>query len=207
MYATTTHNENCYSCRAERQLSETLKSVDVVIEVRDARAPKATAHPSVGKWTAGRPRVVVLTRADTVTSKTRESWRSAYERLGADRWELGLGGEEKNRNAQWRKERSKYAANNESSENENSGDGDNEYSGGVEEVLFVDAKRGQGTHAITRAVYKAGRHVNERRNKRGLNDRPLRVGIIGFPNVGKVSVYCARLCDTTMKIDIALLNP
>ena len=69
--------------KAERQLSETLKSVDVVIEVRDARAPKATAHPSVGKWTAGRPRVVVLTRADTVTSKTRESWRSAYERLGA----------------------------------------------------------------------------------------------------------------------------
>ena len=54
-----------------------------------------------------------------------------------------------------------------------------EYMGGVEEVLFVDAKRGQGTHAITRAVYKAGRHVNERRNRRGLNDRPLWVGIIG----------------------------
>ena len=28
--------------KAERLLSETLKSVDVVIEVRDARAPKAT---------------------------------------------------------------------------------------------------------------------------------------------------------------------
>jgi len=51
--------------------------------------------------------------------------------------------------------------------------------------LFVDAKRGQGTHAISRAVHRAGRHVNERRNRRGLNDRPLRVGIIGFPNVGK----------------------
>ena len=183
--------------RAERQLSETLKSVDVVIEVRDARAPKATAHPSVGKWTAGRPRVVVLTRADTVTSKTRESWRSAYERLGADRWEETLGGEEKNRNAQWRKERSKYTGDNDSissnqkvDENENSSD--DGYAGGVEEVLFVDAKRGQGTHAITRAVYKAGRHVNERRNRRGLNDRPLRVGIIGFPNVGKVSRIVQR---------------
>ncbi|EED96554.1 predicted protein, partial [Thalassiosira pseudonana CCMP1335] len=131
--------------KAERQLSETLKSVDVVIEVRDSRAPKATAHPSVGKWTAGRPRVVVLTRMDTVTSRSRDSWREAYERLGADRWEDSL----------------------------------------VEEILFVDAKRGQGTHAISRAVYKAGRHVNERRKRRGLNDRPLRVGIIGFPNVGK----------------------
>jgi len=179
--------------KAERQLSETLKSVDVVIEVRDARAPKATAHPSVGKWTAGRPRVVVLTRADTVTSKTRESWRSAYERLGADRWEEVLGGEEKNRNVQWRKERSKYSTvttTNDSEGNVIASDtvdntNNSEYMGGVEEVLFVDAKRGQGTHAITRAVYKAGRHVNERRNRRGLNDRPLRVGIIGFPNVGK----------------------
>jgi len=162
--------------KAERQLSETLKSVDVVIEVRDARAPKATAHPSVGKWTAGRPRVVVLTRMDTVTVRSRENWREAYERLGADRWEESLGGEERNRNVQLRKERSKY----EQEENE-FGSGEE----GVEEVLFVDAKRGQGTHAISRAVYRAGRHVNERRNRRGLNDRALRVGIIGFPNVGK----------------------
>lgn len=171
--------------KAERQLSETLKSVDVVIEVRDARAPKATAHPSVGKWTAGRPRVVVLTRVDTVTTKSRESWRDAYEQLGADRWEERLGGEERNRNAQLRRERDKYA-----DPGEEIGDDSaviRSVEDGVEEVLFVDAKRGQGTHAISRAVYRAGRHVNERRNRRGLNDRPLRVGIIGFPNVGKVS--------------------
>ncbi|KAL7551785.1 hypothetical protein ACHAWF_014977 [Thalassiosira exigua] len=158
--------------KAERQLSETLKSVDVVIEVRDARAPKATAHPSVGKWTAGRPRVVVLTRMDTVTVRSRESWRGAYEELGADRWDETLGGEERNKNFQLKRERSKY--------NEGLGG-----SGGVEEVLFVDAKRGQGTHAISRAVHKAGKHVNERRKRRGLNERSLRVGIIGFPNIGK----------------------
>ena len=114
---------------------------------------------------------MVLTRADTVTSKTRESWRSAYERLGADRWEEVLGGEEKNRNVQWRKERSKYSTVTTTNESEGNVSESNssvdsttsEYMGGVEEVLFVDAKRGQGTHAITRAVYKAGRHVNERR--------------------------------------------
>lgn len=70
--------------KAERLLSETLKSVDVVIEVRDARAPKATAHPNVGSWSAGRPRVVVLTRLDAVTSISRECWRRAYAKLGAD---------------------------------------------------------------------------------------------------------------------------
>ncbi len=112
--------------------------------------------------TESRPRSV--RRADTVTSKTRESWRSAYERLGADRWEEVLGGEEKNRNVQWRKERSKYSTVTTTNEKEGNVSESNssvdstasEYMGGVEEVLFVDAKRGQGTHAITRAVYKAG---------------------------------------------------
>ena len=55
----------------------------------------------------------------------------------------------------------------------------------VEDVLFVDAKRGGGIHSINRAVLKAGSHVNERRARRGLSSRPLRVGIIGYPNVGK----------------------
>ena len=103
-----------------------------------------------------------------------------------------LGGDEKNRNAQWRKERRRFDGvdddNNSGADEPQSEDDNDVYGEGVEEVLFVDAKRGQGTHAITRAVYRAGRHVNERRNRRGLNDRPLRVGIIGFPNVGKVSV-------------------
>ena len=94
--------------KAERQLAETLKSVDVGIEVRDSRAPKATAHPSVGKWAAGRPRVVVLTRVDTVTTRSRETWRQAYERLGADRWQEKLAGDERNRNAQFETERQKY---------------------------------------------------------------------------------------------------
>jgi ribosome biogenesis GTPase A len=121
---------------------------------------------------------------DTVTSRSRDSWREAYERLGADRWEDSLGGEEINRNAQMRRERSKY---------DTDGNTEAEPEAGVEEILFVDAKRGQGTHAISRAVYKAGRHVNERRKRRGLNDRPLRVGIIGFPNVGKVKAVCGCL--------------
>jgi len=34
--------------KAERQLKEQLKMVDVVFEVRDARIPQSTAHPQVG---------------------------------------------------------------------------------------------------------------------------------------------------------------
>eukprot|EP00536_Pseudo-nitzschia_multiseries_P014350 jgi/Psemu1/262113/estExt_Genewise1Plus.C_6880010 len=132
--------------KAERQLSETLKAVDVVVEVRDARACKATAHPRVGEWCAGRPRIVVLTHLDMVPKAASGSWRKAYETLGAERWD------EAPINRQ---------------------------------VLFVNAKQGQGIHALHRAIFKAGSHVQERRERRGLNPRPLRVGIIGYPNVGK----------------------
>lgn len=52
--------------KAERMLAETLRSVDVVLEVRDARAPKATAHPRVGEWAAGKPRLVIMTKGDLV---------------------------------------------------------------------------------------------------------------------------------------------
>jgi len=88
-----------------------------------------------------------------------------------------------------RRERNKYNTNDDDNDDEGGDNNNNNRTtnldGGIEEVLFVDAKRGQGTHSIARAVYRAGRHVNERRRRRGLNDRSLRVGIIGFPNVGK----------------------
>jgi ribosome biogenesis GTPase A len=120
---------------------------------------------------------------DAVTQRSRDSWVEAYRALGADRTRDELGGTEKNRNEQFRRERRKY------DDCDADLDEESDFGGAVEEVLFVDAKRGQGTHAISRAVYRAGRHVNERRRRRGLNDRPLRVGIIGFPNVGKVSHF------------------
>lgn len=43
--------------KAERELGEYLKKVDVVIEVRDARIPLATTHPMVPEWIGNRPLV------------------------------------------------------------------------------------------------------------------------------------------------------
>jgi ribosome biogenesis GTPase A len=37
--------------KAERQLKEQLKMVDLVLEVRDARIPFSTCHPQVGEKT------------------------------------------------------------------------------------------------------------------------------------------------------------
>lgn len=41
------------------------------------------------------------------------------------------------------------------------------------------------TKQIKKAALKAGSRVNERRVRRGMNPRSVRVAVIGFPNVGK----------------------
>ncbi|CAN0267424.1 unnamed protein product [Ectocarpus sp. 6 AP-2014] len=57
--------------------------------------------------------------------------------------------------------------------------------GGNVPVFFVDSKRGRGVHEIKKAALKAGSRVNDRRVRRGMNPRSVRVAVIGFPNVGK----------------------
>jgi len=176
---------------AERQLSETLKAVDVVIEVRDARIPTATAHPKVREWAAGKPRIVVFTRADMVPQSSIQLWKQSLQRLGASGIHSSYSNNIEEKNGQkvhqavqaWT-ERNKYIQNKEG-ETSRRDDTPKTLLDRVEAVLFVDAKHGQGIHAIHRQVLQAGQYVNARRISRGLNPRPLRCGIMGYPNVGR----------------------
>lgn len=64
--------------KAERELSEYLKKVDVVIEVRDIRIPYATTHPSVPAWVGNKPLIVALARIDQVSKQAMLDWRAHY---------------------------------------------------------------------------------------------------------------------------------
>ena len=168
--------------KAERQLSETLKAVDVVVEVRDARICKATCHEKVGEWCAGSPRIVVLTHVDMVPASSVNSWKRSYEQFGAGKWDGTVSLQTRNQARQAQQERDKYAY--PVSVHQQRAHQDATVSP-VQDVLFVDAKKGEGIHALQRAIFKAGQHVQDRRERRGLKERALRVGIIGYPNVGK----------------------
>lgn len=172
--------------KAERQLKETFKAVDVVIEVRDARIAKATSHPMVGAWCAGRPRLVVLTHTDQVPAASLKAWKMAYEKFGAEHPDQAnvLDGQIINQARQAERERAKYSMP-EPKSNKKQTTKSVANIAPVQEVLFVNAKLGAGVPALTRAIFRAGAHVQERRLRRGLKERPLRVGIIGYPNVGK----------------------
>ncbi|MEB3343479.1 ribosome biogenesis GTPase YlqF [Okeania sp.] len=68
--------------KAERNLKEQLKRVDVVLEVRDARIPIATRHPQVSEWVGNKAQVLVLNRMDMISSEVRKMWTEWFEGKG-----------------------------------------------------------------------------------------------------------------------------
>ncbi|WP_041430155.1 ribosome biogenesis GTPase YlqF [Synechococcus sp. PCC 7502] len=68
--------------KAEKALSEQLKRVDVVIEVRDARIPIASTHPKIATWTEGRSHLLVMNRLDMISGlhqKQLQRWFNQQE--------------------------------------------------------------------------------------------------------------------------------
>jgi ribosome biogenesis GTP-binding protein YlqF len=68
--------------KAERQLKEQLKMVDVVLEVRDARIIRSTSHPQVPQWVGTRPRLLVINRADSIMPSERRQWAAWFKEQG-----------------------------------------------------------------------------------------------------------------------------
>jgi len=122
--------------KAERNLKEQLKRVDVVFEVIDARIPLASQHPQVPEWIGTKPRILVLNRVDMIPESTLQQWLSWFKSKG-------------------------------------------------ENAYCTNAKKGDGVKAIQKAAQTFGLAVNEKRLNRGLQPRPVRAVVIGFPNVGK----------------------
>jgi ribosome biogenesis GTPase A len=70
--------------KAEKRLQEVLSAVDVVVEVRDARIPTSTTHPSVEDWLRNRniQRVVVINRMDQAPKSALSMWKAFLESQG-----------------------------------------------------------------------------------------------------------------------------
>jgi ribosome biogenesis GTPase A len=68
--------------KAERQLKEQLKRVDVVLEVRDARIPLASHHPEVAHWLGNKPRILILNRVDMISDSLRQEWLDWFKSQG-----------------------------------------------------------------------------------------------------------------------------
>lgn len=63
-----------HMAKAKRLLLEQLRWVDVVIELADARLPESSRNPFLQEMLAGKPKIVLLNKADLADSKLTEQW-------------------------------------------------------------------------------------------------------------------------------------
>ena len=66
--------------KARRQMTERLKAVDLIIELRDARIPEASTNPMLNMMAQGKPRLIVLAKTDMADPVQTEKWVRALRK-------------------------------------------------------------------------------------------------------------------------------
>ena len=69
-----------HMAKTKRLIIEHLKAVDVAAELLDARIPLASANPMVEELLSGKPRIVILNKADLADPEMTKAWESYYKR-------------------------------------------------------------------------------------------------------------------------------
>ncbi|MNJ31579.1 ribosome biogenesis GTPase YlqF [Paenibacillus bouchesdurhonensis] len=68
--------------RARRQIQEKLKLIDVVIELLDARLPLSSRNPMIDEILQGKPRLILLNKADLADPAITREWIDYFEKEG-----------------------------------------------------------------------------------------------------------------------------
>ena len=69
--------------KTRRKIQECLPLIDAVVEVLDARIPNSSRNPELDALTAGKPRLVVLNKADMADDTANRLWLTHFRRQGA----------------------------------------------------------------------------------------------------------------------------
>lgn len=135
-----------HMAKTKRLITEHLKAVDLVAELLDARIPQSSANPMIAELTAGKPRVVILNKADLADPEETKKWTAYYRAKGL-------------------------------------------------QAIPLDSTKPQSKKVLIRAIQETAQPVIRKWQRRGLRNRPVRLMILGIPNVGK-STLINRLAGT-----------
>ena len=122
--------------KAQRMIEDSLKQVDAVCEILDARIPRSSRHPDIDRLAAGKPRLIILNRVDLADPEITSQWRRHFERQGI-------------------------------------------------RIIETDAKTGKGVNGFVPALKELLKDKLADYAAKGQINRPMRVMILGIPNVGK----------------------
>lgn len=68
--------------KTRRLMTESLKLVDAVIEVTDARIPRSSRNPEMDSLVGRKPRIVLLNKCDAADEAVTSRWIESYKALG-----------------------------------------------------------------------------------------------------------------------------
>ena len=122
--------------KAQRMIEDSIKQVDAVCEILDARIPNSSRNPDIDRLAAGKPRLIILNRIDLADPKITAQWREFFEAQGI-------------------------------------------------KILETDAKSGKGVSGFAPALSELLKDKIASYAAKGQVNRPMRVMILGIPNVGK----------------------
>ena len=63
--------------KATRMMEDSLRLVDAVVELRDARIPNSSRNPDVERIVGSKPRLIVLNRADQADAAATALWKKS----------------------------------------------------------------------------------------------------------------------------------
>lgn len=71
-----------HMAKARREISEKIKLIDIVVELVDSRAPKASKNPMFDEIINNKPRLIVMTKKDLSDERITNQWLEYYRSLG-----------------------------------------------------------------------------------------------------------------------------
>lgn len=73
-----------HMAKTRRLITDSLKLVDVVVELVDARLPLSSRNPEIDRIVGHRPRVLVLNKADIADSDANQKWLNYFKNKGIE---------------------------------------------------------------------------------------------------------------------------
>ena len=125
--------------RTKRQIEKSLKMVDIVAEIIDARVPVSSRNPVLDKLIQGKPGIILMNKSDMADSACTSRWIAYYRSRGI-------------------------------------------------KAIALDCKTGKGVNGFMPAIREVLQEQIARWEAKGMVGRPIRVMVVGIPNVGKSSL-------------------
>ncbi len=71
-----------HMAKTKKQILEDLKLVDIVVEILDARIPRASQNPDLQQWIKGKKKIFLLNKSDLAEEKKNQMWIEYYKKQG-----------------------------------------------------------------------------------------------------------------------------